>query len=104
VRANLAWLRATCPDPKFRDASEALRLARAQAGAGNARALDVLAAACAEAGLFDEAVTAAHQAIEAAEHSGEKTAAAEIRDRLKLYESRRPYRERVAGKATRTEP
>jgi tetratricopeptide (TPR) repeat protein len=104
VRANLAWLRATCPDPKFRDAGEALRLARGQAGAGNARALDVLAAACAEAGLFDEAVTAARQAIEAAEHSGEKTAAAEIRARLNLYESRRPYRERVAGKATRIEP
>ena len=104
VRANLAWLRATCADPEFRDSGEALRLARAQAGAGNARALDVLAAACAEAGLFDEAVTAARQAIEAAERSGEKTSAAEIRDRLKLYETRRPYRERVPGKAARTEP
>jgi tetratricopeptide (TPR) repeat protein len=104
VRANLAWLRATCADPKFRDAGEALRLAREQAGDRNARALDVLAAACAEAGLFDQAVTAARQAIEAAERSGEKTSAAEIRDRLKLYESGRPYREPVAGKAARTEP
>jgi len=104
VRANLAWFRATCPDPNFRDAGEALRLARSQAGAENARALDVLAAACAEAGLFDEAVEAARHAIEAAERSGEKTSAAEIRDRLKLYESHRPYRERAAGKAARAEP
>ena len=103
VQGNLAWLRATCADPKFRDAGEALRLARAQAGPGNARALDVLAAACAEAGLFDEAVTTARQAIEAAERNGEKSSAAEIRDRLKLYESRKPYRERSAGNAARPE-
>ncbi len=104
VQANLAWLRATCADPKFRDAAEALRLARAQAGAGTARALDVLAAAYAEAGMFDEAVAAARQAIQAAERSGDRTSAEEIRDRLKLYESRKPYRERVAGKAARPAP
>ena len=104
VQANLAWLRATCADPKFRDATEALRLARAQAGAGTARALDVLAVAYAEAGMFDEAVTAARQAIQAAERSGDRTSAAEIRDRLKLYESRKPYRERVAGNSGRPEP
>ena len=104
VHANLAWLRATCSDPKFRDAGEALRLARAQAGAGTSRALDVLAAAYAEAGMFDEAVTAARQAIQTAERAGDKTSAAEIRDRLKLYESRKPYRERVAESAVRPEP
>ncbi len=104
VQANLAWLRATCADPKFRDAAEALRLARAQVRAGNARALDVLAAACAEAGRFDEAVAAARQAVELAERSGERTSAEEIRARLKLYESRRPCRERPAGTAARSEP
>ena len=104
VQANLAWFRATCPDPKFRNADEALRLARTQAGAGTARALDVLAAACAEAGRFDEAVAAARQAIEAAERNGDRTSAAEIRDRLKLYESHTPYREQVAGNAARTDP
>jgi len=100
VRENLAWLRATCPDPKFRDAAEALRFARAQPPAGSARALDVLAAACAEAGLFDEAVAAARQAIEAAERNGEKSAAAEIQARLKLYESHKPYRQPAAEKIT----
>jgi tetratricopeptide (TPR) repeat protein len=111
VRANLAWLRATCADPKFRDASEALRLAREQAAAGspaegapNARALDVLAAACAEAGQFDQAVAAARQAIAAAERSGGKPSASEIRARLKLYESRRPYRERTAATPAGAEP
>jgi tetratricopeptide (TPR) repeat protein len=103
VQANLAWLRATCADPKFRDAGEALRLAREQAGAGTARALDVLAAACAEAGFFDEAVTAARQAIQAADRGGKKTSSAEIQDRLKLYESHRPYREPVAAQAPRIE-
>ena len=100
VQANLAWFRATCADPAFRDAGEALRLARAQAAAGTARALDVLAAACAEAGLFDEAVATARRAIEAAEPAGGKPSAAEIRDRLKLYESRPPYREPAAAKAS----
>ncbi len=104
AQANLAWLRATCTDPKFRDAAEALRLAREQAGAGTSRALDVLAAADAEAGMFDEAVAAAGQAIQAAERSGDKTSAEEIRARLKLYESGKPYRERVAAKPPRTEP
>jgi tetratricopeptide (TPR) repeat protein len=103
VEANLAWLLATCPDAKFRDAGEALRLARAQAGVGSARAFDVLAAACAEAGLFDEAVAAARQAIELAERRGEKNSAEEIRARLKLYESRKPYREQSRGASTPTE-
>jgi protein O-mannosyl-transferase len=103
VWMNLAWLRATCADSNFRDAGGALRLARwarEQAGAGNARALDVLAAACAESGLFDEAAATARQAVEAAEQSGEKTSAAEIRARLKLYESHKPYRERTAERQT----
>jgi tetratricopeptide (TPR) repeat protein len=106
VKLNLAWFRATCPDAKFRDAAEALRLARQardQAEAENARADDVLAAACAEANLFDEAVTAGRQALQAADRSADKTSAAEIRDRLKLYEAGRPYREPTLGRETRTQ-
>ena len=55
---NLALLRATHPDPKFRDGGEAVILARRAVGLtpGDPDYLGTLAAAYAEAGRFAEAV------------------------------------------------
>lgn len=61
--AALAWLYATCPDGKFRDGAEAVKLAK-QAGGGDPYFDDILAAAYAETGQWDDAVKCEKQAIE----------------------------------------
>ena len=87
---NRAWLLATAPEAEFRNgplavqcATKACELTDYQA----ANLLDTLAAALAEAGQFEQAVTRARQALETAEASRQ----AEQSARLKLYESGRPY-------------
>jgi tetratricopeptide (TPR) repeat protein len=56
-------------------------------GDASARAYDILAAALAEAGQFDEAVACAEQALRLAPKI------ADIEQRLKLYRQRQPYHE-----------
>ena len=88
---NGAWLLATCPDPRFRDAENALFGARQALECGYGQrhaALDALAAALANAGQFEEALVAEQQAID--------VAPAELKEayeaRLQMYEAREPYR------------
>jgi hypothetical protein len=57
------------------------------------RLIGTLAAAHAEAGRFDEAVRTAEKAREIALSLGQKDLAAKNEDLLRLYKSRRPYRE-----------
>jgi hypothetical protein len=54
--------------------------------------LDLLAAAYAEAGRFDNAIAAASQAQQAAEDSRQQQLAQQIAGRLQLYREHRPYR------------
>lgn len=61
--------------------------------------LDVLAAAYAHDGKFEQAVTTAEQALEYARAAKQSDLSAAIEDRLKLYERREPYRQRLAGVA-----
>ena len=61
--AALAWLYATCPDTKYRDGAEAVRLAK-KAGDGDPYFDDILAAAYAEAGQWNDAVKSEKQAIQ----------------------------------------
>jgi tetratricopeptide (TPR) repeat protein len=88
---ELAWMLATHPDGRVRDSREAIRLAQRAAALTKQRdpvALDVLAAAYASDGRFDAAVASA-RAAEAL--IGGRAASTEIRQRLALYEQRRPY-------------
>ena len=58
---DYAWLRATCPNAKFRNAREAVDIAKCVCEATQNREgmyLDTLAAAYAESGKFEEAVKA----------------------------------------------
>ena len=93
---ELAWLLATAPEDNLRDGQEAVRCARVACRgdlASDASAVDTLAAALAEAGLFEEAVQAAQRAAAlAAEAGGSSGLDRAIRRRLKLYETQRPYR------------
>ena len=92
---RIAWLRATHPDPRFRDAAQAVALARraAQLAPGDADALDTLAAAYAESNRFAEAVETATAASRLATAAGRPDLAAEIQQRIDLYRNSKPYRQ-----------
>jgi tetratricopeptide (TPR) repeat protein len=90
-----AWRLAASPNEKQRNGHEAWKLAKqmGQAGAGpQAEHLDLLAAACAEVGRFEEAVSAARKAHELAA-AAQPDLAKQIEGRLRLYQQRKPYRE-----------
>jgi tetratricopeptide (TPR) repeat protein len=91
---ELAWLLATSPDSRLRNGAEALTLAeRCCTGPhADARSLDVLAAACAEAGQFDRAVESARRAAGLAGEGGQTALQQQITARLSLYEAGLPYR------------
>lgn len=92
--AELAWTLATCPDAALRDGPLAVRLASAALDSNDPHALDILAAALAEAGRFDEAIRTAERALTAARQAGggpEFVAA--VTARRDLYLARRPFRE-----------
>jgi len=91
---TLAWLWATCPKSEFRDGKKAVEYARKACELTEWKdscVLDTLAAACAEAGRFEEAVNWAKKAL--ADPKFERTEREKSLQRLKLYEQRRPYRE-----------
>ncbi|HQH02017.1 MAG TPA: tetratricopeptide repeat protein [Verrucomicrobiota bacterium] len=93
---NLAWTLATHPDPQFRDGPEAVRLAeRAVRLTDQRQALmwGTLAAACAEAGRFPEAVAAAERARDLAEKANDADAAAFNARMRELFRAGQPYRE-----------
>jgi tetratricopeptide (TPR) repeat protein len=91
-----AWRLATAADPKQRDAAAALALAEQVCQAADSprpEFLDTLAAARAAAGRFPEAADAARQALELARSAGRTELAAQIADRLRLYEDGKSYSE-----------
>lgn len=92
---NLAWLLATCPEDDLRDGAAAVTSAIKAcelSGFTNARYLDTLAAAHAEAGDFDEAVKRATQAVELAS-TDTRTA---IETRREQYKAGQSYRQSAA--------
>ncbi|MHC4414814.1 MAG: fused MFS/spermidine synthase [Planctomycetota bacterium] len=91
---GLAWLLATSPDPTTRNGSEAVQLAeQIVRGRSDPQALDVLAAALAEAGRFGDAADTARRAAELAAAQGLGPFAEQVRRRLAAYEAGRPYRQ-----------
>jgi tetratricopeptide (TPR) repeat protein len=90
----VAWFRATCPDPHFRDGKQALEAARLSCGSTNFfgyGCLDNLAAAYAEVGDFDQAVNCQTQALEKAPSRYPELS--EMKQRLEQYKKRKPYRD-----------
>jgi tetratricopeptide (TPR) repeat protein len=91
----LAWLLANCWDDPVRDGKRAIEMATKACEMTqwkDARFIDTLAAAHAEAGHFDEAVKRQKQAMEHPEALG-AGGLEQTRSRLKLYEARKPYYE-----------
>jgi tetratricopeptide (TPR) repeat protein len=94
VLNSYAWFLATCPDDEFRDGEKALKMAQGALVEGKDKDwnhVDTLAAAFAEVKKFDDAIKHQKVAIEMAppEEKEEHTS------RLKLYESKSPYRSEV---------
>jgi Tfp pilus assembly protein PilF len=96
VQNNLAWILATHPDASVRNATDAVRLASLASGGSHDRdpaLLDTLAAAYAEAGDFEAARNTALEALDLAKSPRNRDLAAQISDRLRLYQSGRPFRD-----------
>jgi spermidine synthase len=93
---NLAWILATNGNPKVRDGLKAVRLAETAckiSGYKDVFLLDTLAAAYAEAGRFEDARQTARQAFKLSLAAGYESLAEDIKHRLEMYNSNRPYRE-----------
>lgn len=91
-----AWILATAVDPSARDGAHAIvlgqhavELTRRQ----DASSLDTLAAAYAETGKFDDAVTIGTEALSLARARGDRQFDIELEQRLVLYKSHKPVRQ-----------
>jgi Flp pilus assembly protein TadD len=92
---GLSWLRAAAPDAALRSPSEALALVQqavALIGMEHPEVLDTLAAAYAAVGRFDDALTTARQAADAARGTAFESRVPGIEARVRLYLTFRPYR------------
>ena len=110
---RLAWILATARDENVRDGKRAIQLAQQAFDQASQKslispdktaALDVLAAAHAEAGQFDEAIKFAKAAAGSADRSnagdvGEIGQLQAVRQRLERYDNERPYRDEQSGKS-----
>lgn len=88
----LARFLAACPDAAVRDGKKAVALGLkvCEASQWSGTSLDVLAAAYAEAGDFENAVKHVKRALES--NDLEAVHRSRVEKRLKLYEARKPYR------------
>ena len=93
---DLAWILATNPQEGLRNGTDAVTLAERACvitERKEARYLGTLDAAYAETGRFEEAIATAHKAHDLAAASAQTAIARAAEQRLKLYESRTPYRQ-----------
>jgi tetratricopeptide (TPR) repeat protein len=93
---NLAWILATCPTAALRDGSRAVQLAQRACELTQYRQtflLGTLAAACAEAGQFDDAVRDAQKACDAATAQNQPDLLQRNQQLLIQYQNHRPYHE-----------
>ncbi len=96
VLNNAAWFRATCPDPAFRNGTEAVELASRACQLEkwkDADQIDTLAAAHAEAGNFAEAERYQLKALSLL--SADETLRPKFQARLKLYRAKQPIRQEI---------
>ena len=93
---TLAWILATDTDKDVRDGYAAIKWAQAAVQGkdrNDPEYLDTLAAAYAETGQFEMAVSIIKQALSLARDSGDTVLSEAIEGRLRLYKSGKPFRE-----------
>jgi len=94
---NLAWLEATCPNTACRDGIQAVKNAERACELshyGVASMVGTLAAAYAEAGRFDDAITAGERACDRATKNGEVHLVQRNEELLALYRNHQAYHEK----------
>ncbi len=94
LTGELAWFLATCPDAARRNGPEAVRLADLAVQwtrSNSAKEMDVLAAAYAQVGRFDDAVRAEQRAIRLGTAARTRGIVRRYRERLALYEAAQPF-------------
>ncbi|MBP1599090.1 MAG: hypothetical protein H6Q05_4467 [Acidobacteria bacterium] len=95
-----AYVMATSTDPADRNGAEAVKLAERAvqlSGYRNVEYLDTLGAAYAESGRFPEAIETVRRAIKMANALNQADYIDELQARIRLYETRTPYRDARAG-------
>jgi hypothetical protein len=93
-----AWMRATCPDPRYRDGRQAVADAMRACQLSDWKEVDylgTLAAACAEVSDFAAAVRWQAEALRL--HRGAEEDRRGFAARLELYQARKPYRSQKKG-------
>jgi tetratricopeptide (TPR) repeat protein len=93
---DLAWIRATYRDARFRDGTEAIKLAKQACELTKDKDpnfLDTLGAAYAEGSRFKEAIATVEEAIALAGSHGQQGLVQGLEKRLREYKAGRPYRE-----------
>jgi tetratricopeptide (TPR) repeat protein len=98
---SAAWLMATCPDARYRNAELALQTAEKAVQVGGRKEfqyLDTLAAAHANAGQFEKAQEAVAEALKVAPPSQRQA----LEGRQELYQKKQPYRQRLVTPSTGT--
>lgn len=93
---RLAWLLATHREDAVRNGPRAVQLAQRACDltrGADALSLNTLAAAYAETGRFDLAVTTAQRALAVAQSAGQQQVAVIIEKLIAMYQARTPYRE-----------
>ncbi|MCL1057330.1 hypothetical protein CXF83_19940 [Shewanella sp. Choline-02u-19] len=95
--SNVAWILATCPEAKYRDGDQALALSLnlLKANKKDPTTLDNLAAAYAEVGDFDAAISTQQKAIEALALTSDQSKTGAFIQRLETYQNFEPFREVV---------
>ena len=90
-----AWLLATCRDAEYRNGAEAVELAKKAVELNpEGYILDTLAAAYAEVGKFEDAITIQEKVIELVKREGKSNPLIDrFIERLKSYKAHKPWRE-----------
>jgi tetratricopeptide (TPR) repeat protein len=96
AQKNMAWVLATSPDPQLRDGPRAVELAESaqRQRQGDPIVGATVAAAYAETGRFQDAITAAETALQTAENRRDDAVASLLRSQLTLFRSGQPFRDR----------
>ena len=117
AKNDLAWFLSTCPDSKFHNAEEAISTAKSavmalevDAGQQRHEMIDTMAAALARNDQFPEAIVWQKRSLSLLLEDKDATPEevtklkAEFNDRLKQYQSKKPYTEKPASATPDAEP